>query len=752
MNEQSRYLAPAGPGHYVAHPNLRSEYGYDDSGHFEPQERGLDLRALWGAVYRNRYVIGAALLLGLLAGFGAALLTAPSYRATATVQIDQQSAKVLNSQDVEPTPSAQEAERFLQTQVDVLKSRSLANRVAETLGFFKDVGFVTTMSNGKAPSETPVPTDARWREGIIGTVRGNLKVDLPRNSRVVQIHFESPDPALSAAVANSYAQNFITANLQRRFDTSAYSREFLQGQLAETKRRLETSERELIGYARSAGLIDASAGIAGGADLAGPKSLTTSNLVEMNQAYSQARSARVQAQQRWSQAQATPLMSLPEVLSNPTVQQLTQRRAELEAQYQEERQRRKEEHPAVMQAAAKIRELDRQINTLATSIRSSIRDQYQVAARQEQALQGNVGQLKGETLAEQDRGVRYNILKREVDTSRELYEGLLQRYREVSAAAGITANNISIIDRAEPPLAPIWPRPMLNMLLGGVAGLALALLLVFVRERFDDSVRAPEDVDRKLNLPLLGLVPLLPPKTLPKDALQDPRSSLSEAHSAMRTSLELSSDQGVPRTLLLTSSRQSEGKTTTAYATAKDFAEAGMNVLLVDSDLRKPSLHRLLNMHNRVGLSNVLARQKSLEEAIQPTAIDNLTFLSSGPLPPNPAQLLGTNAMAELLSQVKQTFDLVIIDGPPVLGLADAPRLGAAAEATIFVVEANGAHHGSARAALRRLMDSRVNILGVVLTKFNAKKAGYGQDYGYYYYDYRLESDKPAELQQVAAE
>lgn len=694
----------------------------------------VDLRALWSAIYRNRYIIvgivGAALAIGL----ASVILTTPIYRAAATVQIDQQSVKVLGTEDVEPAVSGQEADRFLQTQVDVLKSRALANRVANSLNLFANDRFITAM--GGKPTEKAGESNDR-HDAVVGLLEKNLTVNLPRNSRVVEINFDSETPKMAAEIANSYSENFISANLQRRFDTSTYSREFLQNQLNLTKTKLEQSEKSLIDYSRSARLIDASAGASISGQDTGPRSLTTSNLVELNQAYATARATRVQAQQRWQQAQSTPLMSLPEVLSNPAIQQLTQKRAELQAQYEQELQRRQAEHPAVKQAGAQLKELDRQIGTLASSVRNSIRDQFLVAQRQEGALQGNVGQLKSETLSEQDRGIRYNILKREVDTNRQLYEGLLQRYKEVSAQAGVTSNNISIIDRAETPRGPISPRPVVNMALAGFGGLVVALFFVFLRERFDDVIRSPDDVERKLTVSLLGVVPLLKAGETPARALKDPRSGISEAHYALRTSLELSSGKGVPSSLLLTSTRQSEGKSTSAYAIARDFALSGKRVLLVDADLRKPSLHRVLGLPNGRGLSNLLARQKSVQEVVQETETSGLHFIASGPLPPNPAHLLGSATLGELLDLFSNHYDLVVIDGPPVLGLADSPRLAAATDGTIFIVEANDAHFGNAKAALKRLLGSGANILGAVLTKFDARKIGYGAEYGYYSYEYK---------------
>ncbi|MFC7537248.1 GumC family protein [Sphingomonas sp. GCM10030256] len=744
MNKADRALSAASDDRLIALLADRvSERVKADYEVVEEQD-GIDLRAIWSALYRNRWLILAVIGLALAAGVASILLTTPTYRAATTVQIEQQSAKILGTEDLEPVPSAQEAERFLQTQVDIIKSRALADQVVDELRLAGKPDFLA--AQGAKPLKTGKDGAKEKREQALALLEDSLTVTLPRNSRVVSIAVESRDPTLAASVANAYASNFISSNLQRRFDTSSYSREFLQKQLALTKAKLEESERSLIAYSRSAGLIDASAGASGSAAEVGPRSLTTANLVQLNQSFAQARSARLEKEQRWNQAQATPLMSLPEVLSNPTVQQLTQRRAEAEATYSEELKRRRAEHPTVVQAKANIGELDRQIATLANSIRNSIREQYQVALRQEQALAGNVSQLKGATLAEQDRGVRYNILKREVDTNRELYDGLLQRYKEVGAQAGVTNNNISIVDKAEAPSTPVRPRPAINMALAGLAGLALAFLLVFAREKFDDAVRAPDDVEAKLHLPLLGVVPLVNKGADVRAQLRDPRSSVAEAQQSVRSSIELASADGVPPTLLLTSSRPSEGKSTTAFALARDFAAAGQHVLLVDADLRKPSVHRILGLPNKAGLSNVLARQMGLEQVIQPTDQPGLMFLSSGPLPPSPAQLLATNLLGELFTTLQARFDVVIIDGPPVLGLADAPRLAAAAQGVLFVIEANGAHRGAAKSALARLRGGGARMIGAVLTKFDARKIGYGE-YGYGY-SYRYGSGETAQLGQ----
>jgi capsular exopolysaccharide synthesis family protein len=320
-----------------------------------------------------------------------------------------------------------------------------------------------------------------------------------------------------------------------------------------------------------------------------------------------------------------------------------------------------------------------------------------------------------------------------------MYDGLLQRFKEVSAAAGISASNISMIDKAETPTAPVSPRPFINLVLGMLSGLLLSAIVVLLREKFDDVVRSPDEVTQKLGLRMLSSVPLIRGGPSPIEALTDPRSAISESYAALRASLDLATSTGAPRSMLVTSSRQSEGKSTSAYAIARNFAMIGRRVLLIDADLRKPSLHRMMGVSNSSGLTHVLTRHRSFDEVVQPTDHPNLVFIPSGPLPPNPAELLSGSLFPQLLDQVVGQFDMIVVDGPPVLGLADSILLAADVEATVFVVEANGSHRGHAKAALRRLFAANHNILGAVLTKFDARKIGYGYGSGYsYYYSYGL--------------
>lgn len=694
----------------------------------------LDPWIIWAAVMRNRWPVLAIIAVALLVGLLTILLASPVYKATASVQIDQQVAKVLGTEDGEQYQSSGDTERFLQTQVDVLKSRDLAEKVVDKLKLATDKGYREAFAI-KSDDQAAEDRNAA-RDKAIGALQKSLTIALPRMSRVAQITVESRDPVMSSRVANAYVDTYITSNLQRRFDQSSYSRKFLQDQLNQIRIKLENSERVMVDFARGAGLIEIAPLASDAAAAQGGQSLVTSDLVQLNQAFAGAKAARIAAEQRWQQAQATPLMSLPEVLSDPAVQTLTQELARARVEYQGLRERLKDGHPTVEQKLATISALEKELRSQASSVKNSIRDRYLVSARQEERLSSTVSGLKGATLSERDRSIRYNILRREVDTNRELYNALLQRFKEVSAEAGVTTNNISVIDIAVPPKVPSSPRPALNMALALLIGLAGSAAWVYGREQLTDAVRTPDDIQTRAGLALMGVTPKVRVGSTPLVELHDPKSQFSEAIHALRTTLELATSHGVPHTLALTSARPAEGKSTLSSSIAREFAAAGKRVLLIDADMRKPSIHSLFDVKNSVGLSQILARQTQLGDAVIRTGFERLDIIVSGKIPPDPTLLLDGNRFEDVLTTLSGQYDLVVVDCPPVLGLADALQVTSKVEATLVVIEANDTRFANLRTALARLRDNRIAILGAVLSKFDAAQFGYSEYYGYYYAHY----------------
>ncbi|HWU53520.1 MAG TPA: polysaccharide biosynthesis tyrosine autokinase, partial [Tahibacter sp.] len=503
-------------------------------------------------------------------------------------------------------------------------------------------------------AEPPEPS----RDELASYVQRHLSVEPVRNSRLVRIQFDSLDPAFSAAMANAIADAFIATHIDRRFDASAYAKNYLEERLQQLKLKLEDSEKQLVQFAQQQGIVS----------IDQQQSPAAQELQSINASLAAAQQQRIEAEAKFRRSQTTPADALPEVLLSSIVGQLKNRRTELLSEYQEKLRIFKPGYPAMEQLESQIQEIDRQLAGEIGRIKNAVRSEYDAARSAESMLGLRLAELKAQLLDLQGRSIQYNIIKREVDTNRELYDGLLQRYKEIGIAGGITANNISVVDRARAPTSRFSPNLGRSLLLGLFAGLAAGVFLALLFEHLDDTIKSPEDVEQKFGLAVLGVIPRLQ-RGSPLEALKDPRSPFSESYRSVRTALQFSTESGVPRTLFVTSSAPGEGKSTTALTLALHFAQLGKRVLLIDADLRNPTIHQALRVPNAGGLSNYLSGASRPLKFLHPTQVKNLACLCSGPLPPNPAELLAGPRLVTLLRLAAASFDQVIIDGPPMLGI-----------------------------------------------------------------------------------
>ncbi|HET9160628.1 MAG TPA: polysaccharide biosynthesis tyrosine autokinase [Caulobacteraceae bacterium] len=710
---------------------------------------GLNLLHYLHILLKWKAVIIGAGALGLIVGLVATLLTTPMYRSSSTIKIDREPVKVLNSDGVQPRE--QGGEEFYQTEYGLLRSRDLAERtvtkfnLADNPSFMAQAGGKSLLHRGGSGDVMKL-SRAQRVEIATNLVMNGLLVEPIRPSRLVRLTYQSPNGALAAEISNDIGEAFLEYNLVQRFAQNDYARKFLQDRLEQTRQKLEQSENALVEYERSQRIIEMAAPSKGDAAAdTGATSLQAMNLAQLNAALAQATNERVLAEQKYRQAQSNPAMVNSEIGQSSALTSLRARRLELSSQYQQNSEKYQPSFPEQVALKARIDDIDKAIAAEQNNIRDSslggLQAKYEVAQRQEQSLAAKVEQAKAAFFDLRDRTVQYNILQRDAQQNRTQYQDLLERTKSVSVAGAIDANNISIVDRARPAGAPFKPRPAINLAFSLMLGLLIGGALAIGLEQLDDSIKSPEDVDSKLGVPLLGAIPVLDKGLTAAEALADPRSAVSEAYYSVRTALQFSTNEGVPPNLLVTSARPSEGKSTTAMALAQNFARLGLRTLLIDADLRNPSLHKVIGRNNSAGLSNLLTGAQPLAEVLQATDDPNLSFLACGPLPPNPAELLAGNRARQLLQQVGQEFDQVIIDGPPVMGLADAPLLSSVAAGTVLIIAAGSTRRGLARAALKRLHLSHARILGAVLTKFNARRTPYGYGYGYgsayaYAYDY----------------
>ncbi|MDP1737502.1 MAG: polysaccharide biosynthesis tyrosine autokinase [Caulobacter sp.] len=718
---------------------------------------GPDIFRYLHILVKHWLVILAAVIVSTAVGLTLTLMTQPIYTAAVTLQIDKEAPRVLDGDSLNSPRDTTSYDEFFQTQYGLLNSRSLALRTVDRLNLINDAAFLKAYDIGPEARRNP----EGLRQSLAGILQGSLDVTPIQRSRLVRVAFSSPDPNVSARIANGIAENFIASTLERRFDATSYARKFLEERIALIRAKLEASERQLVDYAKAEQIVSIGGGGGGietgggaeggvrGSSNSGNQSLLNSSLTGLNSALTDARAARIIAEERWRQAQRGSGADLPEVLQSATIQGLTATRSALEADYQQKLQTFRPEFPEMVQLRTRIAELDRQIQAEVATIQGSVKRQYETALGQERSFEAQVNRLTGASLDLRGRTIQYDIIQREVDTNRTLYDGLLQRYKEIGVAGGLSTNNVSVVDPARAPGGPSKPQPIKNLIAAAFIGLLLGLGASFLLEALDETIRAPQDVETQLGLPLLGTIPKLEKGVSPAEAAMNIRSSFSEAYYSTRTALQFSTDSGVPKSILVVSARPSEGKTTSAVNLAQSLARLGARVLLVDADLRNPSVHRVLKAQNATGLSNYLSGGMSIEQLAQAVDIPNLLVLTSGPLPPSPAELLSSARLTELLQEAMRTFDHVVIDGPPVMGLADAPLIGSRAAGTVLVVEAGQTGRRLVKAAIRRMRLANSRMLGVLLTKFDARNSAYGYGYGYgygyqYSYDYGAKPTLPS--------
>ena len=732
MNDTSFNLSvpPSGP---VAEQPIGPEAGAG----------GINLRYIYASVRANLalvlYLIGGCFAVAVLVSF----LQKPTYTATTTLQINNTSSRVFKKsadgdQDDEAV-SASDTDMYLRTQVDIIKSRSLAIRVVERLRLGEKADFFK--AEGKTiPGEGS--TAASRQLAAVGLVRKYLDVTLPHDSRIVSVKFESRDAALSALIVNTYAEEFIASNLKRKFDSSGYARDFLARQLTEVKAKYEASEQALNDYARSAGLITTDAAATAGDATKGGASVTSSSLIQLNQAANEAKARRIIAEARWREISAGGGMNSTEIVSNASVSQLLSQKSLIETAMAEERSRHLDSYPTVKAKEAQLAMINAQLQGLISSIRNAVKTEYLAASQSEQDLKRQVDGLKTSRLNEQDRNVHYTILAHEQETNKQLYDGLLQRYKELNASAGVSASNIAVIDAAVPPAIPSSPNIPNNLMFGLLGGVLLSAAVLAIKEQFDDTVRIPEDIGNKLGLTLLGVIPVIADGSV-TGQFEDRKSAISEAYNSLGGALLYAQASGLPRTMMVTSAQPAEGKSTSSFAMATVLARMGKRVVLVDADMRRPSVHRLVDNDNKLGLSNVLSGQAQVRDVVLDSGRENLSVITSGPVPPAPSELLASHRMREMLEQAKDAFDVVVIDCPPVLGLADAPMVAGLVEGVVFIAEADRGRHGGLKSAINRLKSVRANLLGGVLTKFDPVKGGKRESYyyGYTYYNYEYGYD-----------
>jgi polysaccharide biosynthesis transport protein len=697
----------------------------------------------WQVVLRWKWAIFGIIASSLIISLVATLLMTPKYTAKARIEISREQKNITKVEGLESQGAGRDLE-FYQTQYSLLEARSLAERVSRDLRLSSNEAFFVahgTRGNADATffdqsgGPQTAPARAKREKRVVELLLKNISIAPIRASSLIDVRYTSASPQMSTQIANVWIKQFVEASMDRRYSSTADARKFLEERLTDLRARLEQSERELVEYASAKGII--SLGRVQGVDgkTQSERTLIAADLEALNQALAEATADRVSAESR-ARSGANKEQT-PDPLTTGGTSQLRQKRAEVAADYARLMVQFEPGYPAARALAEQLRVLDNSIageegrltgREVGRSANVRLND-YRAAAQRESELARRVKTLKSRLDLQQRDSIQYNIYQREADTNRQLYDALLQRYKEIGVA-GVAANNIAIVDTADVPDKPSSPNLPLNMALALFAGFGLAGLATFALDQIDEGLRDPGQVNRLLQIPLLGSVPdIEEDDTL--TLLGDAKSILSEAYLSIRSNLAFSTDHGVPRALMVTSTRPAEGKSTTSFALATMLGRTGKKVLLLDADMRSPSMHEFLSLENKMGLSNFLAGENNWQQFLLPTAVKGLSLMPAGPTPPSAAELLSSDRMLLLVRQVLENFDHVVVDSPPILGLADAPLLSRAVEGCVFVVEAEGVAVRGIKTSLGRLQAVHGHVFGVVLTKLKQRQAGYGYGYGY---------------------
>ena len=561
------------------------------------------LRDYFRIFNKRRWLIISTVAAVLALGTLRTLTMTPMYTSSVRLQIDRNVAKAMDRGNVSPVESNDL--EFLKTQNELLQSHNLAERVVSAARLADDADFLkpkdfsifgslAALLKSIVGSAEPKKLEAS-REAIEQVLENRTVKPLP-GSRLVDVSYTDPSPLRAQKIAQAFGEGFINSNLDKRFEANSYAKTFLEDQIQQLKIRLQESEKVLLDFAEKEQII-----------IVNDKSnLAENDLSNANGALATIVSERIKNEQLWRQAQEAGSQNMTQILSNSVIDGLRKQRGDLFTQYQEKLQVFKPGYPAMVQIKNKMDEIDRQLAAESNTVRSSLKAAYESSLSQENAIKARISTLRDDILSLQKRSIQHNILKREVDTNQDLYNGLLQRFKEVDVAGGAEANNVFVVDKAELPQHPSSPKVLQSILLSLMLGLGLGLGAAYVLEGLDDVIVSIEDVERLAGLTTLGIIPVAAQEGEAELELADPRSPISEAYRSLCTSLQFTTDRGLPKSITLTSSGPGEGKSLTSIAISQHFARMGLKVLLIDGDLRNPSLHKKLGTDNSLGLSNYL--------------------------------------------------------------------------------------------------------------------------------------------------
>jgi len=700
----------------------------------------------WRILQKRRLTIFVSMTVVVIAAGLISLRMTPIYDAAARISIQQQSSNGLNLKDNESSQSFGNPQQNIDTEIKILQSETLAQAVIKRLGLDRRPEFAgkaqAKTSGGIAVSESSLQERSR-QDVLIRRFSQNLKVQQVPATSLIEIKYSSTDSALATEIANTVATTFIEQNIKARYDSTMQAADWLSKQLADLQIKVETSQTKLVNYEKENGIV--------GTD--DKQNLTVDKLDELNKELTQAQADRIQKESLFQIAKNSDADSVSAVFTqDPILAALRQQQTQLETQDALLSTQFGPFYPKVLEVKNQLDQIKRAYKDELQKSVERLQNDYQTALKREEMLQAALTKQTDAANQLNQNAIQYKALKQEADSNRQLYDGLLLKLKEASLAAGLESSNIRVVDQARMPLHPARPNIPLNMEFAVLIGLVGGVAIAFTLEALDTTVRTPEQAESISGLPILGLIPLQSSlntgvaqiskvgllkatsrgniRPEPLISHLEPHSEIAEAYRALRTSVLLSSVSHPPRTILITSSVPQDGKTMTSINTSIVLAQQGKRVLLVDADMRRPSIHKIFHLGGQVGLSNILTGGAKIDDVIQATMQPNLFVVPAGPVPPHPSELLGSSLMQELLKIWRDDFDHVVIDSPPVVSVTDAVLLSVQVDAVMLIIRSGQTTNALVRRSRDLLLSVNANILGMVVNAADLSSPDY---YNYYY-------------------
>lgn len=769
----------------------------------EPQEEKVDLLEYWRVIVKRKGILiifasAVVLLIGIYT-----FTATPIYKATTSLLIEEEASRMMSIEDEFGYGRRLSDLRFFNTQLQLLQSESLAERVAIKMNllsrpefgageepkkslFAVAIDFITLKwivskkSSKDEDSNALILSDPYL--DIIKDIREEIDVSPIRDTRIVKVSYSSEYPVLAAEIVNTLAEEFISFSIEKRYETTQQASDFLSEQISNLREDLAAKSRELQRYGKEKELFF----------LSDKESSAVDKFSDVNSAYTQAQIARIEAEAAYRELRGLDVDALPQYVDNLLIQDLKTDYARARNDYEEKKKVFKPDYPQMVQLRAKLDSMRDELKIEIKKAVDAAESEYNSASKKERSLKQLLEQQKADVVLMNSNAILYNSIRIEVENKRSLLDSLVARQSETQVSArlgGLKTSHVSIVDRAKVPEDPVSPKKKLNLILAFLVGIMGGAGLCFLLEYLDNTVKGAEDVEKLVGLPSLGVIPFLPPEgmktkkrhgyysgykyyksyshgeenpgeeasTLPDIKEIElvnhlyPKFSISEDYRTVRTSILLSHAESPPKAIVFTSALPGEGKTVTVANMAVAFAQLKERVLIVDADLRKPRLHKIFKVKNVGGLSGYLTGKVALEDAIQKTFVENIWLIPSGPIPPNPSELLNSRKMKMMMEELRKGLDIILLDSPPVLAVIDPVIVASISDSTVLVIEAGKTTNNPFESAVDEIRKANADIIGVLFNEAKVTKHGYYSGYYkgyskyYRYHDYYGEREEGEE-------